>query len=101
MSIVTFWNNGREQSGKTLSIAAIATHMAIEHNYRILIVSTKYKDETLNNCFWQPKKVKKRSRLIWTKYKYCNGRWDRRANKDYEKQQTITRKHYQLYKNYI
>ena len=31
MSIVTFWNSGREQTGKTLSIAAIATYMAIEH----------------------------------------------------------------------
>lgn len=59
MSVVTFWSNGREQTGKTLSIAAIATHMAIEHNYKILVISTKYKDETLNTCFWQPKKIKR------------------------------------------
>ena len=38
MSIVTFWNNKKEQTGKTLSIAAISTYMAIEHNKRILIV---------------------------------------------------------------
>ena len=25
MAIITFWNNGKEQSGKTLSIAAICT----------------------------------------------------------------------------
>ena len=36
MSIVTFWNNGREQTGKTLSLAAISTQLAVEHNYRIL-----------------------------------------------------------------
>jgi len=59
MSVVTFWSNGREQTGKTLSIVAIATHMAIEHNYRILIMSTGLNDDTLDNCFWQPKKVKK------------------------------------------
>lgn len=59
MSIVTFWSNGREETGKTLSIAAIATYMAIEHNYRILVISTSYKDETLNNCFWEYKKVKR------------------------------------------
>lgn len=59
MSVVTFWSNGREQTGKTLSIVAIATHMAIEHNYRILVISTGYNDDTLSNCFWQPKKVKK------------------------------------------
>ncbi len=59
MSIVTFWNNGREQTGKTLSLAAICTHLAIEHNYRILVISTGYQDENLDHCFWQPKKVKK------------------------------------------
>lgn len=59
MSIVTFWSNGREQTGKTLSIAALATYMAIQHNYRILVVSTGYKDETLYNCFWEEKKVKR------------------------------------------
>ena len=59
MSIVTFWNSQKEQTGKTLSIAAIATYMAIEHNYRILIVSTGKDDKTLDNCFWEEKKVKK------------------------------------------
>lgn len=59
MSIVTFWNSGREQTGKTLSIAAISTYMAIQHNYRILVIATGYKDEALKNCFWQEKKAKR------------------------------------------
>lgn len=60
MSIVTFWNNGKEQTGKTLSLAAICTHLAIEHNYRILVISTGYQDQNLDRCFWQQaKKVKK------------------------------------------
>lgn len=59
MSIVTFWNSGKEQTGKTLSIAAIATYLSIEHNKRILIVSTGYNDKTLDNCFWKERKVKK------------------------------------------
>lgn len=59
MSIVTFWNNGNQETGKTLSIAAISTYMAIEHNYRILVISTGYKDKTLDNCFWQERKVKR------------------------------------------
>ena len=59
MSVVTFWSNGREQTGKTLSIAAISTYIAIEHNYRILIISTGYKDETLKNCFWKEKKIRR------------------------------------------
>ena len=57
MSVVTFWSDGREQTGKTLSIAAISTYMAVEHNYRILIISTGYRDDTLNQCFWKEKKV--------------------------------------------
>ena len=59
MSIVTFWNNGNQETGKTLSIAAISTYMAIEHNYRILVISTGYKDKTLDNCFWEERKVKR------------------------------------------
>ena len=59
MSIVTFWNSSKEQTGKTLSIAAICTYLAIEHNYRILVISTGYQDENLDHCFWQPKSGKK------------------------------------------
>lgn len=59
MSIVTFWNNGKEQTGKTLSTVAIATYMAIEHNYKILVISTGFNDKSLDNCFWKEKKIKK------------------------------------------
>ena len=53
MSIITFWSNGKEETAKTLSISAIATYMAIEHNYRILVLSTAYNDTTLEGCFWE------------------------------------------------
>lgn len=59
MSIVTFWNNGKKETGKTLSVVAIATHMAIEHNYKILVISTGLNDKTLDNCYWQEQKIKK------------------------------------------
>ena len=52
MSIVTFINNGKEQTGKTLSAVAIATYMAIEHNLKILLVSTADDSTTLRNCFF-------------------------------------------------
>lgn len=55
MSIVTFWSNGKEETAKTLSMAAVATHMAIEHNYKILIISTIHNDDTLETCYWEPK----------------------------------------------
>lgn len=59
MAVVTFWSNGKEETAKTLSIAAIATNMAIEHNYKILLLSTNYNDDTLENCFWEKPKTKK------------------------------------------
>ena len=52
MSIVTFWNDDREQTGKTLTSVAVATRMAIERNYRILLISTSFQDPTIKNCFW-------------------------------------------------
>ncbi len=58
MAIVTFWSNGKEETAKTMSIVAVATNMAIEHNYRILLMSTNYNDYSLENCFWEPQKEK-------------------------------------------
>ena len=52
MSIVTFWNDDREQTGKTLTSVAVATRMAIERNNRILLISTSFQDPTMKNCFW-------------------------------------------------
>ena len=52
MSIVTFWNDSREQSGKTLTAVAVATNMSIERNSRILLISTSCNDSTIKNCFW-------------------------------------------------
>lgn len=52
MPIVTFWNDSRDQSGKTLTSVAVATKMAIERNYKILLISTSFQDPTMKNCFW-------------------------------------------------
>ena len=39
MAIVTFWNDTKEQSGKTLTAVAVANKMAIERNFKILLIS--------------------------------------------------------------
>ena len=49
MSVITFVNNRKEETGKTLSLVAIATNMAIENNEKILIKS----------CFFEDTEVKK------------------------------------------
>ncbi len=56
MSIITFMNNDQKESGQSLSVAAIATLMAIEHNYKILIISTDFNDKTLVECFFDSNK---------------------------------------------
>lgn len=55
MAIITFWSDGKKETAKTLSMAAIATYMAIEHNYKILEISTIHNDSTLQNCYWEEK----------------------------------------------
>lgn len=57
MAIITFWSNEKSETAQTLSIAAVATQLAIEHNYKILVLSTKYNDKTLESCFWDLNKA--------------------------------------------
>ena len=52
MSIITFWNDDREQSGKTLTSVAVATRMAIDRNFKVLLMSTSFRDSTMKNCFF-------------------------------------------------
>ena len=51
MSIITFWSNDNIETGQTMSMAAVATHMAIEHNYKILMIDTANNDKTLEDAF--------------------------------------------------
>ena len=59
MSVITFVNNLDEETGKTMSLVAIATNMAIEYNNRILIISTTNKEDRIRNCYFEEKQVKR------------------------------------------
>ncbi len=63
MAIITFCGNDRKETGQTIAVASIATYMAIEHNYKILIVSTGFDDLTLENCFWEYNKIRNASTI--------------------------------------
>ncbi len=52
MAIISFWSGEEKESAQTLSMVAVATYMAIEHNYRILVVDATFHDDTLERCFW-------------------------------------------------
>lgn len=58
MAIVTFWSESKKEIGQTATAIAVATQMAIEHNYKILLIST-YDNEELGKAFWQEEKRKK------------------------------------------
>lgn len=59
MSVITFVNNGEEQTGKTMSLVAIATHMAINYNEKILIISTTNKEDKIKSCYFEEQQVKR------------------------------------------
>lgn len=59
MSVITFVNNIEEETGKTMSLVAIATNMAIDNNNRILIISTTNKEDKIKKCYFEEKQVKK------------------------------------------
>lgn len=51
MAIITFWNNNTGKTGQTYSAIAVATQMALDHNYKILFLSTKYNDRLAIDAF--------------------------------------------------
>lgn len=53
MAIISFWSGEKKQSGQTLSMVATATHMAVEHNLRILMVDATFQDDTIDRCYWR------------------------------------------------
>ena len=59
MSVITFVNNEKEQTGKTMSLVAIATYMAINYNERILIISTTNTEDKIKSCYFEEQEVKK------------------------------------------
>lgn len=65
MSVITFVNNIQEETGKTMSLVAIATYMAIEHNNKILVISTTNKEDKIRSCFFEEQQVKKLRRGIF------------------------------------
>lgn len=51
MPIVTFWSNNEKSIGQTISAALTATVTAIEHNYKVLLISADYNDKIIESAF--------------------------------------------------
>lgn len=61
MAIISFWNKGTDETGKSSAIAAISTFLGANHNYKILVLNTKYNDYFYQDCFWKEDKSAKES----------------------------------------
>ncbi len=51
MVIVTFWNDNTGKIGQTHSAIAIASYMGTEHNYKTLLMTTRYDDQIALKAF--------------------------------------------------
>ena len=57
MAIVAFWSDEGKETGQTMSMVALSTYMAIEHNYRVLNISANFKEQTLEHSYWDMSKM--------------------------------------------
>lgn len=51
MPIVTFWSSNEKSIGQTVTASIAATVTAIEHNYKVLLISADYNDKIMEGCF--------------------------------------------------
>ena len=59
MSIVTFWSNNEKTIGQTVAASVAATTMAMEHNYKILLISADIDNNSIEACFGAQQSNKK------------------------------------------
>lgn len=57
MPIIAFWSKNHRETAQTLSMVAVATHMAVEHNFKVLMLDTYFNNPTISNCYWDNKVV--------------------------------------------
>ena len=59
MAIITFYTDGKDQTGNTTSAMALATYLGIVHNKKTLLISTSFNDNQLKEALWQNQNKKK------------------------------------------
>lgn len=57
MAIIAFWSKEGKETGQSLSMVALTTYMAIQHNYRILEINTGFQDTTVEDSYWDLQKT--------------------------------------------
>ena len=57
MAIISCWGSGAGETGKTSALVAITTLLAINHNYKILVLDTNHNDYSYQDCYWKEDKT--------------------------------------------
>lgn len=60
MAVITFASNIQEENGKTMSLVAIATYLAVQKNNRVLIISTTNRYDKIKDCYFEEQEAKKK-----------------------------------------
>lgn len=66
MAQVAFWSPGGAQLGNTSLLSAVASVVALDHDYNNLMISTNYMDDSLESGFVNLGKMKARSSIDFT-----------------------------------
>lgn len=51
MPVITFWSNSEKAIGQTVAASLAATVTAMEHNYKVLLISANFNDNVIEECF--------------------------------------------------
>lgn len=57
MAVIAFWSGEDRECGQTFSMAAVATYMCVEHNYRTLLINGNFQNDTLERCYWNVNRI--------------------------------------------
>lgn len=51
MPVITFWSNNEKSIGQSIAASVAATVMAIEHNYKVLLISADFNNNVIEESF--------------------------------------------------
>ena len=58
MSIISFWTEDNKETGQTSTAIAVATQMAIQHNKKVLLISTYANNKEIEAAYIKPQTQK-------------------------------------------
>lgn len=71
MAIITFINNANEETGKSMSLVAVATYTALNYNNRILTISTTDEKDRIMDCYFDDSKTQNlRNKMLGGRQKH-------------------------------